>query len=109
MKGLRLRRIPPDCTRIRPLMRLQGAAGLLRQHSRSSRAEPERIGKVLHLQRGERFSQGIGHHISSGAIEEPNIPLLTDPANKMITDVDVLGTSMKKIILGNRDSTLIIA
>ena len=32
MKGLRLRRIPPDCTGIRPLMRLQGTAGLLRQH-----------------------------------------------------------------------------
>ena len=100
MAGLRRSRIPPDCTGLRPLMRLQGAAGLLRQHSPSSRAEPERIGKVLHLQRGERFSQGISHHISSGAIEEPNIPLLTDPANKMITDVDMLGPCMESIILG---------
>jgi hypothetical protein len=54
---------------------------------------------VLDFCGGEHFSERISDHVSGRAVNQPEGPLLNDPANEVVADVDMFGPHEILVIL----------
>ena len=58
---------------------------------------------------GKCFGKGVGRHVVGGAIDESKRAIFNYIANEMVSDVDVLGSSMEVTIGGHSNSRLVVA
>ena len=70
--------------------------------------QSKRCGEVLHFGGRQCLSEDVGHHVVSRAIDKAYGALLDDPADPMITHIDVLGPWMVLMITRECDGGLVI-
>ena len=63
---------------------------------------------MLHLGGGQGLCEAVGDHVVGRAINEPQGALLNDPANEVVSHVDVLGTRVVLMITREHDGCLIV-
>lgn len=83
--------------------------GLIFQHSPSSRAQAESIGKMFDLGRGEGLGQGVGNHVIGRTVDEAERAVLDDLTDEMIPYVDMLRARVILVVLSERNCGLIVA
>ena len=63
---------------------------------------------MLHLGRGQRLGEGIGHHVVHQAINKLDGALLDNPANPVVPHIDVLHAWVVLVVTCKRDGRLIV-
>ena len=79
------------------------------QHSPSIESKSEFGSKVLDLCGWEGLSESVSNHFVGGAVDQLNLALVNDIADKMITNINVLGLGMVLVVLGECDGGLVVA
>ena len=63
---------------------------------------------MLHLCRREGLGECIGDHVICGAIDKLDRPLLHDPADPVVTHIDVLGARVVLVVMHEGDGHLVV-
>ena len=76
----------------------QGVRSELRVSVR--RNETKGTSEMFNFERRKSFGKRIGDHVVRWAIEESHFAFLAQPANKVVADIDMFGSSVKLRVLG---------
>jgi len=63
---------------------------------------------VLHLGRGQRLGEGIGYHVICGAVDKPDGALLNNPADPMVSHINVLRAWVVLVVACECDGHLVV-
>ena len=63
---------------------------------------------MLHLGRGESLGEGVHNHVVSWAINKVHGSTLDDPANEMVSHIDVLRAQMVLVVMCEGDGGLVV-
>jgi len=78
------------------------------QHSPSLCAQSKGCSKVLNLGGGQCLGEGVSHHVIRGAVDKPDGALLDDPADPMVSHVNVLRARVVLVVVCERDGCLVV-
>ena len=78
------------------------------QHSLSIELKSEFGSKVLDLHGQEGLSESVSNHFVSGAVDQLNLALVNDIADKMIMNINVLGSGVVLVVFGKCDGRLVV-
>ena len=78
------------------------------QHSPSFRTQSESCGKMLHLGRGKSLGEGVCDHVVGWAINEAHGSMLDDPANEVVSHIDVLRARMVLVVACEGNGGLVV-
>jgi len=63
---------------------------------------------VLHLGGGQCLGEGVGHHVIRGAVDKPDGALLDNPADPMVSHVNVLCAWVVLVVMCECDGHLVV-
>jgi hypothetical protein len=78
------------------------------QYSLSFRVQSEFCSEMLHLGRWQSLGEDVSDHVICGAIDELDSTLFDDPADPVISHVNVLGSRVVLVVTYKRDGCLVV-